>query len=242
VPSAAALLLAASLLQVPFGSSVDVRLQGSPSAPVAGTVVGDFLVVTRSPTEDGATVVTLRPLALGVLTVPLPGAQPATVEVRPTLARGAEPRPLLVPDPAPFPWTVLAAPAVAAAVVLLAVRLLRRRSRRDPVAELERALAPLALPHGWGGADAPDTLARACRGFLRVVTGAPCEAMTTRELSRLLAARLEVGCAAPFALALVLADEARFAGTVPQTEEAVTLVRDVLAAAPQIAPNAGGRR
>ena len=110
------------------------------------------------------------------------------------------------------------------------------------MAELERALAPLALPHGWGGADATDTLARACRGFLGAVTGAPCKAMTTRELSHLLAARLEVGCAAPFALALVLADEARFGGSVPQTEEAVTLVRDLLAAAPQIAASTGGWR
>jgi hypothetical protein len=242
VPSAAALLLAASLLQVPFGSSFDVRLQGSPSVPAAGTVVGDFLVVTGSPAEDGATVVTLRPLALGVLTVPLPGAQPSTVEVRPTLARGTEPRPLLVPEPAPFPWLLLAAPAAAAVVALVAVRLLRRRSRRDPVAELEKALAPLALPPGWAGAGGADTLACACRGFLGAVTGAPCKAMTTRELSCLLATRLEVGCAAPFALALVLADQARFGGSVPQIEEAVTLVRDLLAAAPQIAASTGGQQ
>ena len=73
------------------------------------------------------------------------------------------------------------------------------------------------------------------------MTGAPCEAMTTRELSRLLAARLDIGFAAPFALALVLADEARFASTGPQPEEAVTLVRDVLSVAPQILPAAGGR-
>lgn len=242
MPSAAALLLAASLLQVPFGSSFDVRLQGSSTVPAAGAVVGDLLVVTARPAEDGDRIVTLRPLAMGVLTVPLAGAQPSRIEVRPTLAPGAEPRSLLVPDPAPFPWSVLAAPAFAAAVVLLAVRLVRRRSRRDPVAELERALAPLALPPGWAGAGGADTLARACRGFLQVVMGAPCEAMTTRELSRLLAAGLDIAYAAPFALALVLADEARFAGTVPQTEEAVTLVRDVLAAAPQVLPAAGGRR
>jgi len=242
VPSTVALLLAASLLQVPFGSSFDVRLHGSSPAPGAGTIVGDLLVVARRSTEDGDRIVTLRPLALGVLTVPLTGAQPSTVEVRPTLGPGAEPRPLIVPDPAPFPWLVLAAPAVAVAAVVLAVMLVRRHSRRDPVAELEKALAPLARPLGWVGAGGADTLARACRGFLRVVTGAPCDAMTTRELSRLLAARLDIGCAAPFALALVLADEARFAGTVPQTEEAVTLVRDVLAAAPQIAPATGGRR
>jgi len=136
---------------------------------------------------------------------------------------------------------VVAAPVLAAAVVVLAVRLVRRRSRRNPVAELERALAPLVLPPGWVGAGGADTLARACRGFLGVVTGAPCEAMTTRELSRLLAARLEIGFAAPFALALVLADEARFASTGTQPEEAVTLVRDVLLAAPQILPAAGGR-
>jgi hypothetical protein len=242
VPSAAALLLAASLLQVPFGSSFDVRLQGSSTAPAAGTVVGDFLVVTARPMEGGDRIVTLRPLALGVLTVPLNGAQPSTVEMRPTLTPGAEPRSLLVPDPAAFPWLVLAATAVAVAVVVLAVRLARRRSRRDPVAELQRTLAPLALQPGWVGTGSADTLARACRGFLRVVTGAPCDAMTTRELSRLLAASMDIGFAAPFALALVLADEARFAGTVPQPEDAVTLVRDVLAAALQILPVAGGRR
>jgi hypothetical protein len=241
VPSAAALLLAASLLQVPFGSSFDVRLHGSPPAPAAGTVIGDLLLVAVRPSEEGDKIVTLRPLALGLLTVPLSGAQPSKVEVRPTLAPGAEPRALLVPDPASFPWMVVAAPFLAAAVVLLVVRLVRRRSRRDPLAELETALAPLALPLGWVGGGGPDTLARACRGFLRVVTGAPCEAMTTRELSRLLAARLDIGTAAPFALALVLADEARFARTAPQPEEAVTLVRDVLSAAPQILPAVEGR-
>ena len=241
MPSAAAALLAASLLQVPFGSSFDVRLNGSSPAPATGTIVGDLLVVTARPTEEGDRIVTLRPLALGVLTVPLAGAQPSEVEVRPTLAPGAEPRSLLVPDPAAFPWMVVAAPFLAAVVVVLVVRLVRRRSRRDPLGELERALAPLALPLGWVGAGGADTLARACRGFLRVVTGAPCEAMTTRELSRLLAARLDIGFAAPFALALVLADEARFADTAPQPEEAVTLVRDVLSAAPQILPATGGR-
>lgn len=241
MPSPASLLLAASLLQIPFGSSVDVRLQGSQSAPAAGAVVGHFLVVRGPrPAEDGATVVTLRPLALGVLGVPLPGAQPSTVEVRPTLAPEAEPRPLLVPEPAPFPWAVLVAPAVAVLLVLLAVRLLRRRSRPDPVAELQRMLAPLAAPDGWTGADAADTLARGCRRFLQAVTGAPCAAMTTRELSRLLAAKLEATLAKTFGVALVLADETRFAGSPPPAEEAVTLVRDVLAAAPQIAPAAGG--
>ncbi len=241
--SLAASLLAASLLQVPFGSSVEVRLQGRSSVPVAGDVVGDFLVARGArPAEDGSTCVTLRPLALGVLTVPLPGAQPSAVEVRPTLAPDAEPRPLLIPEPAAFPWTVAAAPAAAAALVLFAVRLLRRRSRRDPVAEFERVLAPLSEPDRWAGADAADTLARGCRGFLQAVTGAPCGAMTTRELSRLLAARLEAALAKTFAVAFVLADETRFAGSPLPPEEAVSLVRDLLAAAPQVAPAAGGRR
>ena len=134
MPSAAALLLAASLLQVPFGSSFDVRLHGSSPAPATGTIVGDLLVVTARPTDEGDRIVTLRPLALGVLTVPLAGAQPSKVEVRPTLAPGAEPRSLLVPAPAAFPWVAVAAPFLAAALVVLAVRLVRRRSRRDPLA------------------------------------------------------------------------------------------------------------
>lgn len=241
--SLAASLLAASLLQVPFGSSVEVRLQGRSPVPAAGSVIGDFLVAKGSrPAEDGSTRVTLRPLALGVLTVPLPGAQPSAVEVRLTLAPDAEPRPLLIPEPAPFPWTVVAALAAAVALALLAVRLLRRRSRRDPVAELQRTLAPLAAPDGWAGVEAADTLARGCRGFLQAVTGAPCAAMTTRELTRLLAARLEAALAKTFAVAFVLADETRFAGSPPPAEEAVSLVRDLLAAAPQVAPAAGGRR
>lgn len=243
MPSPASLLLAASLLQIPFGSSVDVRLQGPPSVPAAGAVVGHFLVVSGPrPAEDGATIVTLRPLALGVLDVPLPGAQPSTVEVRPTLAPEAEPRPLLVPEPAPFPWAVLVAPAVVVLLMLLAVRLLRRRSRPDPVTELQRTLAPLSVPDGWTGADAADTLARGCRRFLQAATGAPCAAMTTRELSRLLAARLETTPAKTFGVAFLLADETRFAGSPPYTEDAVTLVRDVLAAAPQVAASTGGRQ
>jgi hypothetical protein len=244
VPSLAASLLAASLLQVPFGSSVEVRLQGRSSVPVAGAVVGDFLVA-QGPraAEDGSTRVTLRPLALGVLTVPFPAAQPSAVEVRPTLAPDAEPRPLLIPEPAPFPWIVAAAPPTAAALALFAVRLLRRRSHRDPVGEFERVLAPLAVPDRWAGADAADTLARGCRAFLQAVTDAPCAAMTTRELSRLLAARLEATLAKTFALAFLLADERRFAGSPTPAEEAVSLVRDLLAAAPQVVtPAAGGRR
>ena len=241
VPSLAASLLAASLLQVPFGSSFEVRLQGGSSVPEAGAVVGDFLVV-QGPraAENGSTGVTLRPLALGVLTVPLPGAQPSAVEVRPTLAPDAEPRPLLIPEPAPFPWIAAATPAAAVVLVLFVIHLLRRRSRRDPVAEFERALAPLAVPDRWAGADAADALARSCRAFLQAVTGAPCEAMTTRELSRLLAARVEGALAKTFAVAFVLADETRFAGRPTPAEDAVSLVRDLLAAAPQVAPAAGG--
>jgi hypothetical protein len=238
VSSAAALLLAASLLQVPFGSSVEVRVPSTTSVLAPGAVVGDFLVVSRSAAAEGAIDVTLRPLAMGLLTVPLPRAQPSKVEVMSTLAPGAEPRPLLVPDPAPLPWAAMAAPVVAVALLMVTALLLRRRSHRDPVADLQRALAPLAAPAGWDKTGAADALARGCRGFLQATTGAPCEAMTTRELTRLLAARLEIACAAPFALALVLADEARFAGSLPPTEEAATLVRNLL----DVAPVAGAQR
>jgi hypothetical protein len=237
VHSVAALVLAGGLLQVPFGSSVDVHVPASLSVPALGSVAGDFLVVGRSRAGEGAIVVTLRPLAIGTLAVPLPGARPSNVEVRPILAAGMEPRPLLVPEPPPFPWTVLAASVVAVVLLLAAVHLLRHRSRRDPVAELRRALVPLAAPRAWEAAGAADALARGCRGFLQAVTGSPCEAMTTRELTRLLASRLEIACAAPFALALVLADDARFAGNVPPAEEAATLVRNLL----DVAPVAGGQ-
>lgn len=236
--SPAALLLAASLLQVPFGSSLEVSVPSTPAVPAPGAVVGDFLVVNQSRPAEGAIVVTLRPLALGLLTVPFPGAQPSRVDVRPTLAQGAQPRPLLVPEPPPLPWAALAATAVVLALVPVAARLLRRRSSRDPVAELQQVLAPLAAPAGWKVAGAADALAHGCRGFLQATTGAPCEAMTTRELTRLIAARLEIACAAPFALALVLADEARFAGSLPPAEEAATLVRNLL----DVAPVAGAQR
>lgn len=237
MPSVTALVLAASLLRVPFGSSVEVRISASEPVPAVGSVVGDFLVVSGARAAQGTTVMTLRPLGLGVLAVPLPGAQPGVVDVRPTLAPGGEPRPLLIPEPAPLPWVALAAPVVAAVLAAVVVHLLRRRARRDPVAELQRVLAPLSVPAGWERAEAADVLARSCRGFLQAVTGLPCEAMTTRELSRLLAARLEIGSAASFALALVLADDARFAGNIPPTEEAATLVRGLL----EVVPAAGGQ-
>jgi hypothetical protein len=236
LPSVAALVLAAGLLEVPFGSPVEVHVPPSATTPASGAVVGDFLVVgSRHGAES--MVVTLRPLALGVLAVPLPGAQPATVDVRPTLAAGASPRPLLVPAPPTFPWVIVAAPVATVALILLAIAALRRHGHRDPVADLQRALAPLAVPDGWEKPGAADALARGCRGFLRAVTGSPCEAMTTRELSRLLAARVDISCAAPFGLALVLADEARFAGLLPPADEAATLVRGLL----EVMPAVGGR-
>ncbi len=192
--------------------------------------------------ENGSTVVTLRPLALGELTVPLPGAQPSRVEVVPTLGPDARPQPPMIPMPPPFPWGVGAAPLAGIVLIVLAARLLRRGRRRDPLAELESSLRPLAFPRAWAAENAADRLARGCRGFLEAVTAKPCAAMTTRELSRLLAARVEAGFATPFALALVLADEARFGRTLPPADVAVEVVRQLLAAAPEVALAAGGGR
>jgi len=240
VCSVASLLLAASLVRIPFSSSLEVRLPEGTQVPER-SVAGDFLVLA-SRAEGGSRVVTLRPLALGDLAVPLPGAQPSRVEVVPSDAADARVRPPVIPAPPAFPWGLVAVPLAAAALAALAVVLLRRRRRRDPLAELEDALHPLASPAAWTAAVAPDRLAGGCRAFLAAVTAAPCAAMTTRELSRLLAARVEAGLATPFALALVLADEARFAGMPPPAEVAVEVVRQLLAAAPALAVAAGGRR
>ncbi len=148
----------------------------------------------------------------------------------------------MVPSPPPLPWRTAVATVLVVAAVALAVAIARRWRRPDPAAALARALRPLASTAGWSAAGAADRLARACREFLQHVTGAPCVAMTTRELSRLLAARLDAVAARPFGLALVLADEARYAGCAPPPEDAVLLVRDVLAAVPALAAARGAAR
>jgi hypothetical protein len=235
VPSPAIVLLAASLMQMPFGSSLETRLPGSSSVPANGSIVGSFLVVASHQSDDGATVVTLRPLALGELAVPLPGAEPSQVEVDPALAADAGPRPLIIPAAPPFPWGAAVLPLAAVAALALAAHLLRRRRRPDPLAALEAALRVLASPGAWAAEGAADRLARSCRTFLEAVIDAPCGAMTTREVSRLLAARLEARFAVPFARGLVLADEARFAGAPLQAEAAAEIVHLLLAAAPEVA-------
>jgi hypothetical protein len=242
VPSIALPLLAAALT-VPFGAPVPVHVAGPVAALREGAVIGDFLVAAvPRPMATGGTVV-LRPLALGTLAVPLPGApHPEVVVVQPTLGVQAAVAPVVVPAPPPLPWFAIAATALLAATVVVATAALRRWRRPDPAGALARALRPLAVPAGWNRPDAADRLARTCREFLQHVTGAPCVAMTTRELSRLLAARLDPVAARPFGLALVLADEARFASREPAPDDAVLLVHEVLAAVPAVAMAAGGAR
>ncbi|TAM48129.1 MAG: hypothetical protein EPN53_10705 [Acidobacteria bacterium] len=243
MPSLAASVLAAALT-VPFGATVPIHVAG-PVAPLqAGAVVGDFLVAAapRPAAAGGATVV-LRPLALGTLAVPLPGApDPDVILVRPTLGGHAAVAPIAVPPPPPLPWRTAVAAALAVATAALAAAIVRRRRRPDPAAAFATALRPLASLAGWSAAGAADRLASACREFLQHATGAPCVAMTTRELSRLLAARLDAATARPFGLALVLADDARYAGCAPPPEDAVLLVHDVLAAVPALAAARGAAR
>jgi hypothetical protein len=240
VASPAAALLAASLV-VPFGAPVPVHLAAGVEVPVEGTVVGDFLVAaTQGRGRDGGGTVVLRPLALGSLPVPLAGdPPPGEIDVRPTLAADAAVAGVIVPASPPLPWLAFVAAVVAVAVACLGLAAGRRRGRRDPLAELERALRPLALPAAWGNPHAADGLARDCRLFLHRLTGAPCTAMTTRELSRLLAVQSGVSAARPFGLAFVLADEVRFAGSAAPPDDAVRLVTDLLAAAPALAAARG---
>jgi hypothetical protein len=239
--SSLALPLLATVLTVPFGAPVPVRL-ADPSPPLrAGARVGDFLVATDpQPGPGSSSTVVLRPLAIGTLTVPLPGApDPDVVVVQPTLGPQAAIAGVVVPPPPALPWLAAVTTALVAAAAVLAAAAIRRWRRPNPVAALEKALRPLALPAGWGRTYAADRLARTCREFLQHVTGAPCAAMTTRELSRLLAARLDAATARPFGLALVLADEVRFAGCALAPEDAALVVRDLLAAVPALA--AAGR-
>jgi hypothetical protein len=242
VLSTASVLLAASLVQIPFGSSFETRVPASSVVPASGSTVGSFLVVACQHTGDGGTVVTLRPVALGELAVPMVGAQPSQVEVVSTLAPDSSPRPPVIPAPPPFPWQVVALPVAGIAVIVLAVvLLLHRRRDSDPLAMLRASLQGLASPAAWTAEDTADRLAGGCRGFLHAATSAPCDAMTTREISRLLAVNLDARLAIVFARALALADEVRFAGTPPEAEAAVELVNNLLAAAPEALLVVGGR-
>ncbi|MGD1148943.1 MAG: hypothetical protein ABR961_13445 [Thermoanaerobaculaceae bacterium] len=237
-------VLLAAVLTVPFGAPVSVRVGGDARLPAPGTIVGDFLVAApSSPALDGGSIVVLRPLALGTLSVPLPGEpRPAVVEVRATLAPGAPAAPVLVPPAPVLPWQMPFALVLAVALAAGTVMVLRRQRRTDPLLELQQGLRPLSFESAWQNPQAADALARHCRAFLEHVTGSPCAAMTTRELSRLLAARLEAAVARPFGLALVLADEVRYARTAAPVDDAALLVREVLSAAPALASARGGAR
>ena len=227
-------------ITVPFGAPVPVHL--SARLPLhAGATVGDFLVAAPPRAAgDGGSIVMLRPLALGALPVPLAGGPtPSVVEVQPTLAAQASPAPVVVPPPPSLPWGAAAATVLVVAAALAIAVAVRRRRQIDPLRVLVGALAPLQVTAEWNTPAAADRLARACREFLQVVTDAPCPAMTTRELARLLATRLDAATARSFGLALVLADEVRFADRTPAADDAVTLVRDLLAAAPTLMPATG---
>ena len=239
-----ALPLLAAALTAPFGAVVPVRVAGPTAALREGAVVGDFLIAAAPrPAPAGGSTVALRPLSLGTLAVPLPGApDPDVVAVQPTLGAQAAIAGVVVPPPPPLPWLAAVLALLAIAGAALATAAVRRLRRPSPAAALARGLRPLTLPAGWSAPNAADRLARVCREFLQRVTGAPCTAMTTRELSRLLAARLDAAAARPFGLALVLADEARYAGVAPAADDAVLLVHEVLAAVPALAAPRGAAR
>jgi len=233
VPSLAVLALAAAATTAAFDTPLEVHLARDPGGIRAGSVVGDFLVVgAPRPAADGGAIVALRPLALGTLSVPLAG-EPATVEVRPSLAPGAAPAAPVFPAAPPLPWWPAAALLPLAAAAWLAFRHARPRSDRDPLGALRTGLAPLTDPSAWAAsAGAADRLARACREFLGHRLARPCTAMTSAELGRLLDAALPAPLARPFAAALALADAARFAAIPVRAEDAAALVRELLSAAP----------
>ena len=233
MPSLVVLALAAAAATAAFDAPVEVRLARDPGGIRAGSVVGDFLVVgAPRPAADGGVVVALRPLALGVLPVPLAGdPAPATVEVRRSLAPGAAPAAPVFPAAPALPWWPAAALVPLAAAVWLAFHRARPRLGRDPLATLRTELAPLADPAAWASAGGADRLARACREFLGRRLARPCTAMTSAELAHLLEAALPASLAQPFAAALALADAARFAALAVPPEVAATAVRELLAAA-----------
>ncbi len=241
MPSAAAALVAT--LAVGFGAPVAVRVAGEMPPLAPGSTVGGFLVAEAPRPVPGGAVVVLRPLALGTLAIPLPGdPDPDQVEVVPTLAPGTPVAPVVVPAaPAPA-WLAPSVVGVALALAAATAALLRRRRPVDPVTALERGLRPFAEASSWGDPAAADALAHHCRAFLARATGAPCAAMTTRELLRLIASRTGAVAARPFALALVLADEVRYTGSAAPPDDAALLVRDVLRTAPTLTAAGGGAR
>ncbi len=230
MPSAAALLLVA-VTRVPFGANVTVTARPPASALTRGTTVGDFLVAEPPrPLPGGRVVVTLRPLALGRLAVPLTGdPTPAEVDVTPALAPDAAAAGPLAPrSRLPLGWLAAAGTVALAAAVLLRRR---RRSKGDPFAELRRSLAPLAVPQGWSRPGAADLAAAAIRRFLARSLSAPCQAMTTRELSDVVATGLGEARAQAVLAALELCDAARFASVRVAPDDGAGRVRGVLDAA-----------
>jgi hypothetical protein len=241
VPSAATWLLAAAAVAVPFGSTVEVHVGQNQEGLHAGSVVGDFLVVTAPhPASGGTLALTLRPLAIGTLHVPLSGDPvPPSVEVGAALPPASAPAPLRLPAPPPLPWWPAAGITALSILALWAWRRRRSSRGRSPLVELRRALAPLADSAAWGSPQAPDVLALQCRRFLSSALRLPCIAMTTREVGRLLARGAESSAGRPFTAALALADELRFAGSVADAAAATTTVQEVLVAAESLAE--GGR-
>ena len=242
MPSAIGLLLAATMATVPFGAPLEVRLDTNPEGLEAGAVVGDLLVVTPPrPAPGGGALVTVRPLALGAVPVLLPGGpQPSVIEVGATLATGVAPAPPRFPSPPHLPWWPA---AVLLAAATVAVLLWRRRAPRgpSPLAELQRALAPLTEACAWESPHAADVLAREARRFLALALAAPYRAMTTYEATEDLRGRLQGRLGLTFGAAFSLADALRFAARDVRAEDAAGLVNEVIAAAEELAA-AGARQ
>lgn len=232
MPSLAAALLVA---EVAFGAAFEVRGSGPPPKVRAGDPAGSFIIAAAPVADGGGWRATLRPAALGRLSVPLPGnPEPAEVEVVPTLRPGSAAYPPELPRPAPPLGAVaLLALAVGGAAALT----WRRRTPPPPPAvPLATVLAPLAEPRAWSDTPDLDRAARAVRRFLADTLNAPCDAMTTRELSR----RLVVpGSSSASAIVAVLEvfDRSRFALRPPSPEAAAAAVRVAMDAAERL----GGR-
>lgn len=229
MPSLAAALLVA---EVAFGAAFEVRGSGPPPELRAGDPAGGFFIAAAPVADGGGWRATLRPAALGRLTVPLSGnPEPAEVEVIATLRPGTEAHPPDLPRPAPPLGAVaLLALAVGGAAALT---LRRRTPPLPPAVPLAAALAPLAEAQAWRDSPDLDQAARAVRRFLADTLGAPCVAMTTRELSR----RLVVpgsSSAASIVAVLEVFDRTRFALRPPCPETAAAAVRAALDAAERL--------
>jgi len=230
VGSLAALLFAAAV-RVPLGTAVTVTIDGGSGPPVAGQIVGDFMVAAQPRRgSDGRLVVELRPLALGSLAVPLAGGpRPAVVEVVASTAADAALAPPRAPVlPLPRSWFAAGGLVATAVVGVGMARRRRRRAPRDPAATLRRALAPLASPAGWMQPDGSDRVSHAVRAYLAATLMRPCVAMTTREVAGELVVCLGPVRATPFVAALELADAARFAGAAVAPETGATCVAVLL--------------